>query len=124
MNKTFKTIWNEARRSYIVTNEAQKTHGKPSKSAVALAVAATAVLTMGAANAAYVEPGFASTHVSNVDQAVASWETDEYKADWGLEAIHASSAYALGYDGSGVTVGVMDSGAFMQHHPELSGDRF
>ena len=36
MNKTFKTIWNEARRSYIVTNEAQKTHGKPSKSAVSL----------------------------------------------------------------------------------------
>ena len=34
MNKTFKIIWNEARRSYIVTNEAQKTHGKPSKSAV------------------------------------------------------------------------------------------
>ena len=50
MNKTFKTIWNDARRSYIVTNEAQKSHGKPSKSAVALAVVATAFLSMGAAN--------------------------------------------------------------------------
>ena len=124
MNKTFKTIWNDVRRCYIVANEAQKSHGKPSKSAVALAVAATAVLTMGAANAAYVEPGFVATQAGNVDQATASWETGEYKADWGLEAIHASSAYALGYNGSGVTVGVMDSGAFMQHHPELAGDRF
>ena len=40
MNKTFKTIWNDVRRCYIVANEAQKSHGKPSKSAVALAVAA------------------------------------------------------------------------------------
>ena len=124
MNKTFKTIWNEARRSYIVTNEAQKTHGKPSKSAVALAVAATAVLTMGAANAAYVEPGYEATASFNVGAAVASWETDEYKADWGLGAMHASKAYALGFTGKGVAVGVMDSGALLQAHPDLAGDRF
>lgn len=43
MNKTFKTIWNDVRRCYIVANEAQRSHGKPSKSAVALAVAATAL---------------------------------------------------------------------------------
>ena len=35
MNKTFKTIWNDVRRCYIVANEAQKSHWKPSKSAVA-----------------------------------------------------------------------------------------
>ncbi len=41
MNKTFKTLWNDVRRCYIVANEAQKTHGKPSKAAVvAVAVAA------------------------------------------------------------------------------------
>ena len=82
MNKTFKTLWNDVRRCYIVANEAQKSHGKPSKSAVALAVAATAILTMGAANAAYVEPGYEATASFNVGAAVASWETDEYKADF------------------------------------------
>ena len=40
MNKTFKTLWNDVRRCYIVANEAQKSHGKPSKCAVAVAVAA------------------------------------------------------------------------------------
>ena len=124
MNKTFKTIWNDVRRCYIVANEAQKSHGKPSKSAVALAVAATAVLTMGAANAAYVEPGFEATASFDVDAATASWETDEYKADWGLAAMNASKAYALGYHGQGVAVGVMDSGALLQKHPDLAGDRF
>lgn len=124
MNKTFKTIWNDARRSYIVTNEAQKSHGKPSKSAVALAVVATAFLSMGAANAAYVDPGFVATSASNLSSAVASWETDEYKADWGLTAMNASKAYALGFHGQDLAVGVMDSGALLQKHPDLAGDRF
>lgn len=44
MNKTFKTLWNDVRRCFIVANEAQKSHGKPSKSAVvAVAVAALSV---------------------------------------------------------------------------------
>lgn len=124
MNKTFKTIWNEARRSYIVTNEAQKTHGKPSKCAVALAVAATAFLSMGIANAAYVDPGRVATNSADFEDAKTSWETAEYQKDWGLAAINASSAYALGYHGQGVMVGVMDSGALLQKHPELAGDRF
>ena len=42
----------------------------------------------------------------------------------GLGAMHASTAYASGYHGQGVKVGVMDSGALLQKHPELSGDRF
>ena len=126
MNKTFKTIWNEARRSYIVTNEAQKTHGKPSKCAVALAVAATALFA-GAASAAYVDPGVVAgssvqMNEQNRAETVGSWETDEYDADWGLAAMKASSAYALGYNGSGVTVGVMDSGALLSH-PDLAGGR-
>lgn len=123
MNKTFKTIWNDVRRCYIVANEAQRSHGKPSKSAVALAVAATALFST-VASAAYVEPGFVAQNSSQVDQAVQSWETDEYKADWGLGAMHASKAYALGYRGQGVAVGVMDSGALLQKHPDLAGDRF
>ena len=123
MNKTFKTIWNDARRCFIVANEAQKSHGKPSKSAVALAVAATALFST-VAGAAYVEPGFVAQNSAQVKDAVQSWETDEYKKDWGLGAMHASKAYALGYHGQGVAVGVMDSGALLQKHPELAGDRF
>ncbi len=38
--------------------------------------------------------------------------------------MHASKAYALGFNGNGVTVGVMDSGALLNIHPDLTGDRF
>ncbi len=34
----------------------------------------------------------------------------EYARNWGLAAIHASDAYAQGATGSGITVGVLDSG--------------
>ena len=98
MNKTFKTIWNDVRRSYVVTNETQKTHGKPSKSAVALAVAATAFLSAGVVNAAYVDPGQLGS--------TSSWETKEYgnatataAGQHGLTHINASTAYAEGYTG-------------------------
>lgn len=123
MNKTFKTLWNDVRRCFIVANEAQKSHGKPSKSAVA-AVAVVAALGATVASAAYVEKGFVATSSENLAEAVQSWETDEYKADWGMSALNASTAYALGYHGQGVAVGVMDSGAFLYHHPDLNGDRF
>lgn len=123
MNKTFKTIWNEARRCYIVANEAQKSHGKPSKSAVALAVAATALFST-VASAAYIETGFKAQNAMQVGQAVQSWQTDEYKKDWGLEAMHSAKAYALGFHGQDTKVAVMDSGALLQKHPELAGDRF
>jgi subtilase-type serine protease len=39
----------------------------------------------------------------------------EYLAGRGLDAIGAAEAYALGYSGKGVTVGVMDSNAFPRH---------
>lgn len=123
MNKTFKILWNDVRRCYIVANETQKTHGKPSKAAV-LAVAVTAALGATVASAAYVDPGFVAQNSAQVEQAKQSWETAEYQKDWGLGAIKASSAYALGYHGQGVAVGMMDSGALLQKHPELAGDRF
>ena len=87
MNKTFKTIWNDVRRSYIVTNEAQKSHGKPSKSVVALAVATTAVLFSGLANAAYTTPlndsykgdtGYVASSHEEMADAIESWRTEEY----------------------------------------------
>ena len=121
MNKTFKTIWNDARRSYIVTNEAQKTHGKPSKSSLVLAVAAAAALFAGTASAAYVEQGQLGS--------TSSWESDEYgtatatkAGQHGLTHINASTAYAEGYTGKGVLIGVVDSGALLSHS-ELSGGR-
>ena len=95
MNKTFKTLWNDVRRCFIVANEAQKSHGKPSKSAV-VAVAVAAAFGATAASAAYVEPGFVAQNSAQLEQAKQSWETDEYKADWGLGAMNASTAYALG----------------------------
>ena len=90
---------------------------------MALAVAAL-MLGAGVASAAYMEPGFVAKNSTQLEQAKESWETAEYKKDWGLGAMHASTAYALGYHGQGVKVGVMDSGALLQKHPELSGDRF
>ena len=53
----------------------------------------------------------------------ASWETAEYLRSWGIGAMKASSAYALGYNGSGVKVGVMDSGARATHQ-EFDPSRF
>ncbi|WP_423781460.1 ESPR-type extended signal peptide-containing protein [Duodenibacillus massiliensis] len=40
MNRTFKTLWNDVRRSFVAVNETQNSHGKPSKTVVALTAAA------------------------------------------------------------------------------------
>ena len=123
MNRVFKTKWSVAHQEYVVTDEKHTTKTKAAKSAVALAVAAL-MLGAGVASVAYMEPGFVAKNSTQLEQAKESWETAEYKKDWGLGAMHASTAYALGYHGQGVKVGVMDSGALLQKHPELSGDRF
>ena len=123
MNRVFKTKSSVAHQEYVVTDEKHTTKTKAAKSAVALAVAAL-MLGAGVASAAYMEPGFVAKNSTQLEQAKESWETAEYKKDWGLGAMHASTAYALGYHGQGVKVGVMDSGALLQKHPELSGDRF
>ena len=123
MNRVFKTKWSVAHQEYVVTDEKHTTKTKAAKSAVALAVAAL-MLGAGVASAAYMEPGFVAKNSTQLEQAKESWETAEYKKDWGLGAMHASTAYALGYHGQGVAVGVMDSGALLQKHSELAGDRF
>lgn len=124
MNKIYKTIWSDARRCFMVVNETQKAHVKTTRSAVFAAVASAVLLLPGAATAAYTEPGQVASSAQAVSEAVASWENDEYKKDWGLAAMHASKAYALGFHGQGTTVGIMDSGALIQIHPQLTGDRF
>lgn len=50
----------------------------------------------------------------------ATWRTPEFNAQWGLGYIYADYAYAMGVDGSGVKVGVIDSG-FAKNHPEFAG---
>lgn len=68
------------------------------------------------------DPGFVARSQQELPAAKASWETPEYgnftgilsgstiNAPWQLVAVNASTAYALGYYGQGVTLGMMDSG--------------
>lgn len=60
--------------------------------------------------AAYHEPGMLG--------APASWKTAEFNRQWGLEAISAEFAYARGYTGKGVTIGVIDNAILS--HPEFA----
>ncbi|OMT59682.1 peptidase S8 [Burkholderia pseudomallei] len=53
----------------------------------------------------------------------ASWRTPEFTNAWGLGAMHAEYAYAAGYTGANVAIGVLDSGYYAQH-PELPDSRF
>jgi autotransporter-associated beta strand protein len=76
------------------------------------------------------DPGFVATSPEEVASAKASWETPEYgyytghnpstpgtavNSPWQLVAVNASTAYALGYCGQGVTLGMMDSGYRVTH---------
>ena len=75
---------------------------------------AACLLLSGTCLGAYTETGMLGN--------TSSWESDEYKKDWGLTSMNASTAYALGFDGSGVKIGVMDSGVLLSH-PEFGGGR-
>ncbi|WP_290372378.1 autotransporter domain-containing protein [uncultured Parasutterella sp.] len=103
MNKAFKAIWSDARQSFVTTSEKQNSHGKRAK--VSVAICAAMLAFGGAASAAYVETGTLGDK--------ASWETAEYNYNWGLGAMKASSAYALGYFGQNTMVAVMDSAAWL-----------
>lgn len=48
-----------------------------------------------------------------------SWRSPEFKADWGLGAINAQDAYAAGYSGKGVKLGIFDQPVYAQH-PEFN----
>jgi subtilase-type serine protease len=45
----------------------------------------------------------------------ASWRTTEFNSDWGLQAINADVAYARGLTGTGIRLGVFDSGTGLDH---------
>lgn len=76
------------------------------------------------------DPGFVARGLQDFAAAKASWETPEYgfftginpaiggttvNAPWQLVAVNASTAYALGYYGQGITLGMMDSGYRTTH---------
>lgn len=50
------------------------------------------------------------------------FKTQEFKNSTGLEAIGVNKAYALGYSGKGITVGMVDTPVYSKHS-ELSGDK-
>ncbi len=50
----------------------------------------------------------------------ASWHTEEFNADWGLAATHADDAYARGLTGTGIRLGVFDSGTGLDHPNSLA----
>lgn len=49
-----------------------------------------------------------------------SFKTNEYWNSTGLNFIHAADAYALGYTGAGITLGMIDT-SVRGDHPELAG---
>lgn len=53
-------------------------------------------------------------------KAAEGFKTQEFKNSTGLEAIGADKAYALGYSGAGVTLGIVDNGV-RDDHIELAG---
>ena len=53
----------------------------------------------------------------------ASWRTPEFLRSYGLRAMGAEFAYAAGYAGEGVRIGLVDSGFYFAH-PELPASRF
>ncbi|WP_460146005.1 autotransporter domain-containing protein [Pseudomonas sp. S2_A02] len=72
-----------------------------------------ALATLGTAHAApYVENG----RTGDPD----SWRSTEFNADWGLGAINVQDAYAAGYTGKGVKLGIFDQPVYALH-PEFSG---
>ncbi|EKT61743.1 outer membrane autotransporter [Providencia burhodogranariea DSM 19968] len=46
---------------------------------------------------------------------LASWHTPEFNHQWGLASIHADSAYAAGYTGKGIKMGIFDMPAYAKH---------
>ena len=99
--------------NYDLTSKFTNLYCKERLNLPTLSIAACLLLS-GTCLGAYTETGMLGN--------TSSWESDEYKKDWGLTSMNASTAYALGFDGSGVKIGVMDSGVLLSH-PEFGGGR-
>ncbi|QND53427.1 autotransporter domain-containing protein [Phyllobacterium sp. 628] len=58
------------------------------------------------------------SRTNDLEAAAQTWRTPEFNKDWGLSAMRAEYAYALGYSGKNTKTGVMDSGIDI-NHPEF-----
>ncbi|MDR6959366.1 subtilase-type serine protease [Pseudomonas brassicacearum] len=72
--------------------------------------------TLAAVGSAQAAPYVESGRPGNPD----SWRSAEFNAEWGLGAINAQQAYAAGYTGKGVKLGIFDQPVYAAH-PEFSG---
>nr|WP_240653517.1 autotransporter serine protease [Serratia marcescens] len=64
----------------------------------------------------------AATYIENGQAGdPASWRSSEFNAEWGLGAIHADQAYAAGYTGKGIKLGIFDQPVYAKH-PEFAGE--
>lgn len=62
---------------------------------------------------------------SNAKEIVANAQnqrTDEFSARTGLDSINADIAYAMGYTGDGVSIGVIEEGLVDKNNPDLNSD--
>ncbi|MBD2783336.1 autotransporter outer membrane beta-barrel domain-containing protein [Xenorhabdus sp. DI] len=50
-----------------------------------------------------------------------SWRSSEFSNQWGLDAIHADEAYARGYTGKGIKLGILDQPVYAKH-PKFAGE--
>jgi autotransporter-associated beta strand protein len=53
----------------------------------------------------------------------ATWRTNEFLRDWGMRVVGAEFAYAAGYAGASMNIGVVDSG-YLITHPEFPASRY
>ena len=96
--------------------------GRKSKLALAVGLA-LAMSAMGGVYASGNDDTF--KNFANKDalmKAAEGFKTQEFKNSTGLDAIGADKAYALGYSGKGITVGMVDTPVYSKHS-ELSGDK-
>lgn len=64
----------------------------------------------------------ASDAAMGAHDALDTWKTTEFNAEWGLAAMNAHHAYARGLTGGGIRLGVFDSGTDLAH-AEFAGKR-
>ena len=96
--------------------------GRKSKLALAVGLA-LAMSAMGSVYASGNDDTF--KNFANKDalmKTAEGFKTQEFKNSTGLEAIGADKAYALGYSGKGITVGMVDTPVYSKHS-ELYGDK-
>lgn len=72
MNKAFKVLWNDARRSFVVSSETQRSHGKPKKfTKTLLATALAGLMAVGSS-------AFAATTINNDSFANGDYDSTKF----------------------------------------------